>query len=101
LMFQHLMWYDSSWFIARPSPHYYAARWAVTRHEFTLTLAHKAYLLVRRSGSQRHLIKAIAHGTHAIARGTALHNVWFSFLWSHCSANDDSNFGNVDYIVLY
>jgi hypothetical protein len=34
----------------------------VTRHEFTLALAHKACLLVRRSGSQRHLIMAIAHG---------------------------------------
>jgi hypothetical protein len=38
----------------------------VTRCEFTLALAHKAYSLVRRSGSQRHLIMAIA-------RGTALH----------------------------
>ena len=45
----------------------------MTRREFTLALAHKAYLLVRRSGSQRHLIMAIAHGTHAIARSTALH----------------------------
>jgi hypothetical protein len=45
----------------------------VTRREFTLALAHKACLLVRRSGSQPHLIMAIAHGTHAIARGTALH----------------------------
>jgi hypothetical protein len=35
----------------------------VTRHEFTLTLAHKACLLVRHSGSQHHLIMAIAHGT--------------------------------------
>jgi hypothetical protein len=60
--FQHLMWRDSSWFIARPSPHYYNARWAVTRREFTLALAHKACLLVRCSGSQRHLIMAIAHG---------------------------------------
>jgi hypothetical protein len=40
---------------------------------FTLALAHKACLLVRRSGSQRHLIMAIVHGTHTIARGTALH----------------------------
>jgi hypothetical protein len=63
VMFQHLMWRDSSWFVARPSPHYYAARWAVTRREFTLALAHKACLLVRHSGSQRHLIMAIAHGT--------------------------------------
>jgi hypothetical protein len=35
----------------------------VTGHEFTLALAHKACLLVRRSGSQHHLIMAIAHGT--------------------------------------
>jgi hypothetical protein len=42
----------------------------VTRREFTLALAHKACLLVRRSGSQRHLIMAIAHSTHAIARGS-------------------------------
>jgi hypothetical protein len=34
----------------------------VTRREFTLALAHKACLLVRRSGSQHHLIMAIAHG---------------------------------------
>jgi hypothetical protein len=61
--FQHLMWRDSSLFVARPSPHYYAPRWAVTRREFTLALAHKACLLVRHSGSQRHLIMAIAHGT--------------------------------------
>jgi hypothetical protein len=43
-------------------------RWAVTRREFTLALAHKACLLVRRSGSQRHLIMAIAHST-------ALHSI--------------------------
>jgi hypothetical protein len=79
VMFQHLMWRDSSWFVAHPSPHYYAARWAVTRHEFTLALAHKAYLLVRRSGSQCHLIIVIAHGTHTIARGTALHISPFLF----------------------
>jgi hypothetical protein len=36
--FQHLMWHDSSWSVAHPSPHYYAARWAVTRREFTLAL---------------------------------------------------------------
>jgi hypothetical protein len=60
--FQHLMGRDSSWFIAFPSPHNYAARWAVTRREFTPALAHKACLLVRCSGSQRHLIMAIAHG---------------------------------------
>jgi hypothetical protein len=68
------MWRGSSWFFACPSPHYYAARWAVTRREFTLALAHKACLLVRCSGSQRHLIMAIAHDTHAIAHSTALHN---------------------------
>ena len=70
---QHLMWRDSSWYVDHPSPHYYAPRWAVTRREFTLALAHKACLLVRRSGSQRHLIMAIAHDTHAIAHSTALH----------------------------
>jgi hypothetical protein len=44
----------------------------VTRRELTLALAHKACLLVRRSGSQSHLIMAIA-------RGTALHRWrWFS-----------------------
>ena len=47
----------------------------MTRREFTLALAHKAYLLVRRSGSQRHLIMAIAHGTHMIACGTALYKL--------------------------
>jgi hypothetical protein len=35
----------------------------VTRHEFTLTPAYKACLLVRHSGGQRHLIMAIAHST--------------------------------------
>ena len=41
----------------------------MTRREFTLALEHKACLLVRRSGSQRHLIMAIAHGTalHTVA----------------------------------
>ena len=43
----------------------------MTGHEFTLALAHKACLLVRRSGSQRHLIMVIAHGT-------ALHNTQLS-----------------------
>ena len=47
----------------------------MTRCEFTLALAHKACLLVRRSGSQRHLIMAIAHCTHAIAHGMALHSL--------------------------
>jgi hypothetical protein len=84
LTFQHLMWYDSSRFVAHPSPHYYAMRWAVTRREFTLALAHKACLLVRRSGSQRHLIMAIAHSTHAIARGMALHKTAMLFS-SFCS----------------
>jgi hypothetical protein len=79
MTFQHLMWCDRSWFVARPSPHYYAARWAVTRREFTLALVHKAYLLVRRSGSQRNLIMAIAHGMHTIACGMALHISPFLF----------------------
>jgi hypothetical protein len=61
--FQHLMSRDSTWLVACPSPHYYAPRWAVTRREFTLALAHKACLLVRHSGSQHHLIMAIAHST--------------------------------------
>jgi hypothetical protein len=39
-------------------------KWAVTRSEFTLVPAYKACLLVRHSGGQRHLIMAIAHGTH-------------------------------------
>jgi hypothetical protein len=64
--FQHLIWRDSSWFIARPSPHYYAPRMGVTRSEFTLAPAYKACLLVRHSRGQRHLIMAIA-------RSTALH----------------------------
>jgi hypothetical protein len=34
----------------------------VTGREFTLALAHKVCLLVRHSGSQRHLIMVIAHG---------------------------------------
>jgi hypothetical protein len=45
----------------------------VTRREFTLALAHKACLLVRRRGSQRHLIMVIAHGMHAIVCSMALH----------------------------
>ena len=49
----------------------------MTRREFTLALVHKACLLVRRRGSQHHLIMAIAHGRHAIARGTALHTYTF------------------------
>jgi hypothetical protein len=78
--FQHLIWRDSSWFVARPSPHYYTSRIGVTRSEFTLAPAYKACLLVRHSGGQRHLIMVIALGTalhsdywrHA-PRGTALH----------------------------
>jgi hypothetical protein len=67
--FQHLIWRDSSWFVARPSPHYYTPRFGVTRSEFTLAPAYKACLLVRHSGGQRHLIMAIA-------RGMALHTPW-------------------------
>jgi hypothetical protein len=51
----------------------------VTVHEFTLALAHKACLLVGRSGSQRHLIMAIAHST-------ALHMA----LLNRCSLNGGS-----------
>jgi hypothetical protein len=64
---QHLMWHDSSWFVAHPSPHYYTPRWAVTRSEFTLTPAYKACLLVRHSGGQRHLIMSIARGLRLLA----------------------------------
>jgi hypothetical protein len=64
--FQHLIWRDSSWFIARPSPHYYAPIMGVTRCEFTLAPEYKACLLVKHSRGQHHLIMAIA-------RGTALH----------------------------
>ena len=46
----------------------------MTRREFSLALAHKACLLVRRSGSQLHLIMAIAHSTHVIAHGMAIHS---------------------------
>jgi hypothetical protein len=42
----------------------------VTRREFTLALVHKAYLLVRLSGSQRHLIMAIAHSMLAAQLST-------------------------------
>jgi hypothetical protein len=62
--FQHLIWRDSSRFVACPSPHYYTPRMGVTRSEFTLAPAYKACLLVRHSGGQRHLIMAIARGTH-------------------------------------
>jgi hypothetical protein len=62
--FQHLIWRDSSWFVACPSPHYYTPRMGVTRSEFTLAPAYKACLLVRHSGGPRHLIMEIAHGTH-------------------------------------
>ena len=62
--FQHLIWRDSSRFVACPSPHYYTRRMGVTRSEFTLAPAYKACLLVRHSGGPRHLIMAIARGTH-------------------------------------
>jgi hypothetical protein len=62
--FQHLIWRDSSRFVACPSPHYYTPRMGVTRSEFTLAPACKACLLVRHSGGPRHLIMAIALGTH-------------------------------------
>ena len=62
--FQHLIWRDSSRFVACPSPHYYTPRMGVTRSEFTLAPAYKACLLVRHSEGQRHLIMAIARGTH-------------------------------------
>ena len=51
--FQHLMWRDSSWFVARPSPHYYAPRWAVTWHKFTTAPAYIACLPVRPSRHSR------------------------------------------------
>ena len=47
--FQHLIWHDSSWFVACPSPYYYTPRMGVTRSEFTLAPACKACLLVRHS----------------------------------------------------
>jgi hypothetical protein len=62
--FQHLIWRDSSRFVACPSPHYYTRRMGVTRSEFTLAPAYKACLLVRHSEGPHHLIMAIAHGTH-------------------------------------
>ena len=62
--FQHLIWRDSSRFVACPSPHYYTPRMGVTRSEFTLAPAYKACLLVRHSGGPRHLIMVIACGTH-------------------------------------
>jgi hypothetical protein len=62
--FQHLIWRDSSRFVACPSPHYYTPRMGVTRSEFTLAPAYKACLLVRHSGGLRHLIMVIARGTH-------------------------------------
>ena len=62
--FQHLIWRDSSRFVACPSPHYYTPRMGVTRSEFTLAPAYKACLLVRHSGGPCHLIMAIARGTH-------------------------------------
>ena len=62
--FQHLIWRDSSRFVACPSPHYYTPIMGVTRSEFTLAPAYKACLLVRHSGGPRHLIMAIALSTH-------------------------------------
>jgi hypothetical protein len=64
--FQHLIWRDSSRFIACPSPHYYTPRMGVTRSEFTLAPACKACLLVRHSGGPCHLIMAIARSTHGL-----------------------------------
>jgi hypothetical protein len=68
MTFQHLIWCDSSRFVACPSPHYYTPRMGVTRSEFTLAPAYKACLLVRHSGGLRHLIMAIARGTHGSPR---------------------------------
>jgi hypothetical protein len=79
--FQHLIWRDSSWFVARPSPHYYTPKMGVTRSEFTLAPVYKACLLVRHSGGQRHLIMAIACGS-------ALHSDY----WRH--ARDCSRHGS-------
>jgi hypothetical protein len=62
--FQHLIWRDSSWFVACPSPHYYTPRMGVTRSEFTLAPAYRTCLLVRHSGGPRHLIMAIARCTN-------------------------------------
>jgi hypothetical protein len=62
--FQHLIWRDSSRFVACPSPHYYTPRMGVARSEFTLAPAYRTCLLVRHSGGPRHLIMAIARGTH-------------------------------------
>jgi hypothetical protein len=81
--FQHLIWCDSSWFVACPSPHYYTPRMGVTRSEFTLAPAYKACLLVRHSGGPRHLIMAIARGTHGspqrlLAAWTQLLAAWLS-----------------------
>ena len=81
MTFQHLMWRDSSWFVACPSPHYYTPRMGVTRSEFTLAPAYKACLLVRHSGGQRHLIMAIARGMHGssqwlLAACTRLLRAW-------------------------
>jgi hypothetical protein len=56
-------WRVSTWFVARPSPHCYAPGWAVTWHEFTLAPAHIICLPVRHSGSQRHLVMVITHGS--------------------------------------
>jgi hypothetical protein len=80
MTFQHLIWRDSSWFVAHPSPHYYTPRMGVTRSEFTLAPAYKACLLVRHSGGQHHLIMVIS-------RGTALHTIYPA--WYPLSFVDD------------
>ena len=74
--FQHLIWRDSSRFVACPSPHYYTPRMGVTRSEFTLAPAYKACLLVRHSGGPRHLIMAIARGTHGSPQRLLAARMW-------------------------
>ena len=51
----------------------------MTGREFTLALAHKACLLVRHSGSQRHLIMAIAHSTALHTFSLTAFNILFIF----------------------
>jgi hypothetical protein len=54
------VWCVSSWLAAHSSPHYYAPRWAVTWHEFTLAPAHITCLPVRHSrGSWCRLLTAL------------------------------------------
>jgi hypothetical protein len=76
MTFQHLIWRDSSWFVACPSPHYYTLRMGVTRSEFTLAPAYKACLLVRHSGGPCHLIMAIARGTHGSPQRLLAAHMW-------------------------